>query len=145
MQPDMWTTHLIEIRRDDDGERIGYLRSADDGLWEPLNLLGMPLAEPAERDAAESRVRGYSMPSLIEPMWCRIPRPLTQPITDARQVGDDAWWERVVVVESNSTEATIRPWYPMEEEQTNVVSIQLPAHDVLKFREPKGSEIEKGH
>lgn len=141
MSYNTWTTHLTEIRRDDDTERIGFMRPVDGDLWEPLNLLGMALAEPMDRDAAESRVRGYSMPSLIEPMWCKIPRPLSQPVTDARQVGEDSWWERVVVVESNSNEAVVRPYYPMnEDEQTRTVSIQLPAHDVLKFQEPVGSD-----
>ena len=133
-----WTTSLTEIRRENDTERIGFLRALDGDTWEPLNLLGMSLAEPSDRESAESVVRGYSMPSLIEPMWCRIPRPLTQAVTDARQVGDNSWWERVVVVESDSNEAKVRPYYPMnEDEQTRTVAIQLPAHDVLKFQEPR--------
>lgn len=138
MSSQSWTTHLTEIRRDDDSERIGFLRPVDDDEWEPLNLLGMPLAEPADRDAAENRVRGYSMPSLIEPLWCRIPRPLTDEVTDARQDFEEAWWDRVAVVETSMNEAIVRPYYPMnEEEQTRIVSIQLPADDVLKFKEPR--------
>lgn len=140
MPNEHWKTSLTEIRRDDDSERIGYLRPVDGDQWEQLNLLGMPLAESTNRENAESRVRGYSMPSLIDPMWCRIPRPLKQAVTDSREVGDDAWWERVVVVESNPNDATLRPMYHMNEnEQTQTVSLQLPAHDVLKFQEPRDS------
>lgn len=141
MPSQSWTTDLTEIRRDDDSERIGFLRPIEGDLWEPLNLLGMPLAEPTDSGSAENQVRGYSMPSLIEPLWCKIPRPLVEDLTDARQDFDEARWERVAVVETNSDEAIVRPYYPMsEEEQTRTVSIQLPADDVLKFKEPSGSD-----
>lgn len=136
-----WTTHLTEIRRDDDSERIGFLRPVDDDLWVPLNLLGMPLSEPTNKDRAENTVLESGMPSLMGQLWCKLPRPLQQQVTNARQDFDEAWWERVTVIEITSISATIRPYYPMEEEQTRTVSVQLPAHDVVKFQEPRGSEL----
>lgn len=135
-----WTTNLTEIRREDDGERIGFLRHVDGDEWKPLNLLGMPLSEPSDRDRAEKTVRESSMASLMGQLWCKLPRPLVKEVTDARQDFDEAWWERVQVVEITSSSAAIRPYYPMEEEQTRTVFVQLPAHDVLKFKEPRGSD-----
>lgn len=139
MNNESWTTHLTEIRREEDGERIGYLRPDSDGLWTPLNLLGMPLDACTDQAIAESIVREKGMSSLLGELWCRIPRPLVEEVTDARLTGDDSWWERVTVVEINSMNARVRPYYPLEEEQGRIVSVALPAHDLLKTSEPDES------
>lgn len=135
MSTELWTTNLTEIRRQDDAERIGFLAPSG-GLWAPLNLLGIPLADPSDREQAESTVRERAMSSIVEPYWCRIPRPLTQPRTDARTVDQTEWWDQVLVVEVTERVATLEPKFVMESEQSCLITVSLPASDVLFRNQP---------
>lgn len=130
-----WTTHLAEFRREHDGERIGYLGPLGE-LWTPLNLLGIPLGEASERAAAEHLLLEHAMPSIIEPYWCRIPRPLTSQITDARAVDESEWWDQVLVVEISEATARLKPKNLMESEQSAIITVSLPAADILLRDQP---------
>lgn len=131
-----WRNTLELVTRSDDNERIGYLRQIDEGRWEPLNLLGIPVGDLADQDAALETVRASAMPSLIEPWWCRVPRPLAEPTVDARSVGDDVEWDRMVVAELTADRAMMRPMYAWPEESGKYLAVDLPAADVLHSEHP---------
>lgn len=133
--PQNWTTNLTEFIREEDGERIGYLRLIDD-LWQPLNLLGIPMDEASAREDAERILLERAMTSIIEPYWCKLPRPLADQVTDAREVDPDEWFHQVLVVEVNLQRATLRLKSPFESEQSATIIVALPADDVLFLKQP---------
>lgn len=135
MAASTWRKRLEPVVRPEDEERIGYLRQHDDDRWEPLNLLGIAVGTASTRDDAMSRVHVYAMPSLLEPWWARIPRPLTETI-DARSVGENVEWDRVVVAEVTADRAMMRPMYAWPEESGRYLIVDLPADDVVFEREP---------
>jgi hypothetical protein len=135
-----WRAELDAVTRPEDGERIGYLRRIDATRWEPLNVLGIRIGEPASRETALHRVTGDGMASLSRVWWCRAPRPLTEPIVDARTVDDSEEWERMVVVELTPDCVLMRPVYSWPEEPGHLLAIDLPAHDIVREHEPVGNE-----
>ena len=132
-----WQTGLVSVIRPGDGERIGFLRQLDDAHWEALNLLGIRLGKPGSRDDAERRVTSEAMASLAQPWWCRVPRPLSEPLVDARTVDEAESWDRVVVAEVLPGHALLRPMYAWPEESGHYLRIDLPAADILHDREPR--------
>ena len=130
-----WTHNLIEFIRQDDGERIGYLRPVGD-LWKPLNLLGISLSDRDQRDRAEMILLEKAMPSIVEPYWCKIPRPLTEAVIDARTVDEEEWFHQVLVVEITQSLASLKPKSPFESEQSAIINVRLPADDVLFLQQP---------
>ncbi|HWV23218.1 MAG TPA: hypothetical protein VNZ58_03435 [Thermomicrobiales bacterium] len=136
MESSSWRDNLEMVIRSDDGERIGYLRPESDDRHSPLNLLGIPVGAPAHREEATDAVKTHAMASLINPWWCRATRPLTEPIVDARTVGEDGQWDRMVVAELTPDRALMRPMYAWPEESGCYLAVDLPAVDILFTNEP---------
>ncbi len=57
----------VEYRRRLDGERVGWLASADGGFV-PMSLLGWPLADVSSRDDAEQRLEDEGIGYLAD-VW----------------------------------------------------------------------------
>lgn len=140
MSQSHWRDDLDTVTRPDDGERIGYLRRIDESRWEALNLLGMRLGDPVTREAAWQRVMNDAMASISRPWWCRVSRPLAERSVDARSVGQDEEWHRMVVVELTSDRALMRPMYAFPEESGKFLVVDLPAADVVREHEPADHE-----
>lgn len=130
-----WPEGTTAFIREEDGEKIGYLLPESD-LWVAANLLGIPLGDPVDRDSAESELMANAMASIIEPYWCRIPRPLISDRTDARDVDHSEWFDRVLVVEIGEKVATLKPHHLYESEQSALITVTLPAADVLFMKQP---------
>lgn len=136
MEQTHWRDDLVVIVRPEDGERIGYLRQWDEHRWEPMNLLGVALGEPDSRTGAVRTVTSDAMPSIGGAWWCRAPRPLTEPLLDARAVAETEEWQRMVVVELTPDRALLRPMYAWPEETGRLLEVALPATGVVHMTEP---------
>jgi hypothetical protein len=131
-----WDANLELVRRDADGERVGYLREVSEGHVEPLRLLGMPLGESGSRGDAIQLLREQGLASISQRWWVRAPLPLVELILDARLVDDSADWRMMVVAELTPDRALLRSYYPSPEEAGKYVSVALPAEDVLRADYP---------
>lgn len=92
------------------------------------------MGKPGSRDDAERRVRSEAMASLAQPWWCRVPRPLPEPLVDACNEAES--WDRVVIAEVLPGHALLRPMYAWPEEAGRYLRIDLPADDILHEHEP---------
>lgn len=81
-----------EIRRDDDGALLGFLRPVD-GAWEPLTVFGYPLGEPGTEDDASERIHRSGLEVLMRP-W---------------EFLQDGEWYRCAILEAAFEEIRIRP------------------------------------
>lgn len=59
---------MIEIRRDEDDELLGYVVPAGD-RWQPMTVFQVAMADPTSRDEAEDVVRADGLASLSDPWW----------------------------------------------------------------------------
>ena len=59
------------VRRDHDGELLGFVSSATDGGWRALTVSGAELCAPADRDAALQEVDTTGLAALAERWWFR--------------------------------------------------------------------------
>jgi hypothetical protein len=131
-----WDANLKLVRRDADGERVGYLREIGTGIFEPLSLLGMPLGEGCAREDAVRLLRDQGLASISRTWWVRAPMPLVEPYLDARSVGEDTDWRMMVVAELKPDRALLRSYFPSSEEAGKYVTVALPAGDVLRAEYP---------
>ncbi|GGP89014.1 hypothetical protein [Streptosporangium pseudovulgare] len=83
---------MREIRRDDDGALLGYLRQAGAG-WEPLTVFGYPLGEAGPEDRAAEEVRRSGLEVLMG-HW---------------EFLRDGEWYRCVILEAAAEEVRVRP------------------------------------
>ncbi|MFB9721503.1 hypothetical protein [Planobispora longispora] len=83
---------MREIRRDDDGALVGFVRETDGG-WEPLTVFGYPLGGPCTQEGAREEVRRFGLEVLMRP-W------------EFRQDGE---WYRCVIIEAAAEEVRVRP------------------------------------
>jgi hypothetical protein len=129
--------HWIAFHRPSDGELTGYLDPADDDrVFTPLNLIGHVLGEPGSRAHAESVLADRGLTSLANYWWCLAPRPLPAGGVDLRSPRPDWEWRRVVIVELDKTDCTVRPALPYPEEEDVTLTVTLPADDVLRVGPP---------
>ena len=127
----------IAFHRPSDGELTGYLDPSDgDGHFVPLNLIGHPLGVPGTRTEAESVLGDRGLISLANYWWCLAPRPLPAAGVDLRDPQPDWEWRRVVIVELDRDACTVRPALPYPEEEEVVLTVRLPADDVLRVGPP---------
>jgi hypothetical protein len=61
----------IEVRRDRDGELLGFVEPATDGGWRALTVFGAELSTAVDRDAAIRVVETIGLPALAERWWYR--------------------------------------------------------------------------
>lgn len=131
-----WRASLELVTQPDGYERLGYLRVAESGCWEPLNLLGIPLGEAEDREDAVGVVQSQGLASLNRAWWVRAPMPMVDTRVDARSVGEDVDWRRMVVVELTPDRALLRSEIPWPEESSKLLVVELPATDVLLREHP---------
>lgn len=91
MIPSTWTPHY----RLDDGELIGYLQPAEDGLVVPVTVFGYPLDEACEEWAAEQVLEEVGL-SYLADRW-----QLTIPEGTVRVVITEASPERLVLASAD--------------------------------------------
>ena len=123
------------VIRPDDGEHVGYLAPVGDA-WQPINLLGFPLADATNRDEATETAVRLGLASLNGNWWCRAPLPMAHTEAELRHPQPDWEWRKVVVVELNETTASLRPAIAWPEEQGRTTTISLPATELLRQFEP---------
>ncbi|MDP9860878.1 MULTISPECIES: hypothetical protein [Streptosporangium] len=83
---------MREIRRDDDGALLGFLRPVDGG-WEPLTVFGYPLGGARPEGEAAEEVHRSGLEVLMRP-W---------------EFLEDGEWYRCVILEAAAGEIRIRP------------------------------------
>ncbi|MEU8385574.1 hypothetical protein AB0C32_41275, partial [Streptosporangium sp. NPDC048865] len=59
---------MREIRRDDDGALMGFIRPAGEG-WEPLTVFGYPMGAPSSEEEALEVVHRSGLEVLMRPWW----------------------------------------------------------------------------
>jgi hypothetical protein len=82
MIPAHWEPH----HRDEDGEVLGYLAPAEDGLCVPVTLFGHTLAEPGDADDARATLDSVGLSYLAERWLLTLPEreePVTVNIVEA--------------------------------------------------------------
>ncbi|WP_440086925.1 hypothetical protein [Streptosporangium sp. LJ11] len=107
---------MREIRRDDDGALVGFIRPAGEG-WEPLTVFGYPMGEPSSEEAALEVVHRSGLEVLMRPWWFL----------------EDGEWYRCVIVEAAAGAVRVRPddaGYPRE----NVLAVTLERPGPEMFR-----------
>jgi hypothetical protein len=114
MIPSTWTPH----RRADDGEVVGYLAPAGDGLVVPMSLLGHTLDEPSDEHSATEVLEAAGLSMLAE-AW--------------RYVGDGADL-RVRIVQVTASQVVLKheDFGDMSHDYGDNFSVPLPAADVLQ-------------
>src|SRR5690625_518958 len=120
-----WRDELELVTHPESRERLGYLRSVGGDNWEPLDTLGIPLGDPQNRDAAVEVVRAGGLASLDQVWWVRAPMPMVEIRLDARSVGEEIDWRRMVIVELTPDQALLRSEIPWPEESAKLVSVDL--------------------
>ncbi|MFF5209827.1 hypothetical protein [Streptosporangium sp. NPDC000396] len=83
---------MREIRREDDGALLGFLRPVDGG-WEPLTVFGYPLGEPRSEEDAFEEVHRSGLELLMR-RW---------------EFLEDGEWYRCEILEANAEEVRVRP------------------------------------
>ncbi|MEN3536258.1 hypothetical protein AAH991_14170 [Microbispora sp. ZYX-F-249] len=81
-----------EIRRDDDGALLGYVRR-DGEQWEPLTVFGYPLGAAGPYERAEEEVRRAGL-DVLSGHW---------------EFLEDGEWYRCVILEAADGEVRVRP------------------------------------
>jgi hypothetical protein len=117
----------IAFRRPSDGELTGYLSPVGGDVFVPLNLIGHPLGEPGTRAQSESVLADRGLTSLANYWWVLSPRPFPP---------HDWEWRRIVIVELDKNECTVRPALPYPEEESSIATVALPADDILRVGPP---------
>lgn len=138
MNQSHWRDGLETVTRPGGGERIGYLRRIDESQWEPLNLLGISLGASGSRNEAIQSIHADGLASVDQVWWVRAPTPMVVSRLDARSVDETTDWRRMVVVELTPDRALLRSEIPWPEESSKLVSVDLPAADVLRADDPDG-------
>jgi hypothetical protein len=105
-----------EIRRDDDGALMGFIRPSGEG-WEPLTVFGYPLGKPSSEEEALEVVHRSGLEVLMRPWWFL----------------EDGKWYRCAIVEAATDEVRVHPNdfdYPHE----NVLAVTLERPGPETFR-----------
>lgn len=114
MIPSTWTAH----RRADDGEVVGYLAPAGDGLVVPMSLLGHELADACDEHTAVDVLESAGLSMLAE-AW--------------RYVGDGADLRvRIVQVTPSHVVLKHEDFGDMSHDYGENFSLPLPAGDALQ-------------
>ncbi|GAT65525.1 hypothetical protein PS9374_01158 [Planomonospora sphaerica] len=106
---------MREIRRDDDGALLGFVREADGG-WEPLTVFGYPLGGPRGEEEALEEVRRSGLEKLMRP-W------------EFLQGGE---WYRCVIVEAAAGEVRIRPHDHRYASDLHVLTLERPGPETFR-------------
>ncbi|MEU4829225.1 hypothetical protein [Streptosporangium sp. NPDC023615] len=107
---------MREIRREDDGALLGFVRPSGEG-WEPLTVFGYPLGEPRPEADALEEVHRSGLEALMGP-WLFL---------------EEGEWYRCVIVEAAADAVRVRPTdigYPRE----NVLAVTLERPGPETFR-----------
>ncbi|QNE48110.1 hypothetical protein F1C58_15195 [Glaciihabitans sp. INWT7] len=125
-----------EPRHRADGELVGYLVAAGDGVV-ATSLIGLALAGATSREAAIDLLDTSGLAVLDRPYYARLPNPVPLGGVDAGAPAADWTWRRVVIVESSATRVSIRPAMAYPEELRSLVVIEPPVTGTLRERHPE--------
>lgn len=84
-----------EVRREEDGELLGFMVPTADDAWLPAAVFGSPLGTPTSRDAAGSVLDRLGLEPLADPWLMDREEPGAVPL-------------QVRVVEADPTQVTVR-------------------------------------
>lgn len=116
---------------------MGYLAPGPSPeTFVPLNLIGHPLGDAGTRSHAESVLGDRGLISLANYWWCLAPQRFPETGLDLRAVQPEWEWRRIVIVELDATQASVRPALPYDDEETALAVVTLPADDVLRVGPP---------
>jgi hypothetical protein len=62
---------MIEVRRDEDGELLGFVEPTADGRWRALAVFGAELATAPDQDAAVAEIEAAGLAVLADRWWFR--------------------------------------------------------------------------
>ena len=111
-------TTTITVRRDDDGEVLGYLRPVGEN-WQPMTVFHAELAEPTSREDAEDVLRRDGLSSLSDVWWV--------------ERGPDDWQE-ARIQEARPDRLRIRWADPFVDQPASGVWIDPTVVSVRRFR-----------
>ena len=133
MVPTGWTV----VHRPADGEPVGWLAPAPDGLVRPMDLVGSPAGLPQPAGPATARLADHGLALLAGRRWCRLPDPLPRGVSDAAEPAADWPWRPVLLVEVSPTAVRLRPEWPAPEELGAQARLPVPVGDLL-LADPPG-------
>ncbi|MER7206617.1 hypothetical protein ABZ470_03845 [Streptosporangium sp. NPDC020072] len=106
---------MREIRRDDDGALLGYLRPVGDA-WQPLTVFGYPLGEPRPDEEAAEEVHRSGLSVLGEP-WLFL---------------QEGRWHRCVILEADEREVRVRPTGHDYPHDVYALTLERPGPDTFR-------------
>ncbi|MEU6429053.1 hypothetical protein ABZ860_24415 [Microbispora sp. NPDC046973] len=114
MNPD---TDRREIRRDDDGALLGYVRRAGEE-WEPLTVFGYPIGAAGPYERAEEEVRRAGL-DVLAGQW---------------EFLEDGEWYRCVILEAAAGEVRVRPADHRYPHHLYALTLERPTPETLRPR-----------
>ncbi len=81
MVPTGWTA----VHRPTDGEHVGWLAPARDGLVRPVDLVGSPAGPPQPTGPATAELVDRGLRVLAGRRWCRLRDPLPRGTSDVAE------------------------------------------------------------
>lgn len=129
---DTMTMATHEVRRDSDGELVGYLRDHDGTgqTWQPLTVFSYPLGPAAEYVEAMTAVEDAGLDYLHGPWW-------------VRDRSDDAWY-RCAIVEATRSRIRVQVTDPDYPHDALYRTLDAPDPTVLRKTPPEGAEPASG-
>ena len=107
----------MEVRRDEDGELLGYVEPDGSGGWRSLTVFGGLLGEAGTVDEAVAELKSSGLSSLAETWWYRSP--------------EDGRWVAAVIMEARPGE--VRARVDSLPDPMRVVTITDPAPGELRL------------
>ncbi|MFC4057523.1 hypothetical protein ACFOWE_04420 [Planomonospora corallina] len=106
---------MKEIRRDDDGALLGYIRQVDGG-WQPLTVFGHPLGAPGAEEDASGEVHRTGLDVLMRP-W---------------EFFEGGRWYRCVILEAAADAVRVRPADPDYPGDAYTLVLERPGPNTLR-------------
>jgi hypothetical protein len=121
----------LPVRREDDGELVGYLL-ADDDAFLPMSLLGQPLGAATSADRAADILSAEGLRALDGTWLCLLPDPMPPGNVDASDPGPEWAWRGVLVVEASPTACRVRLAFAEPKEERAHAFLPVPVGRLLR-------------
>ncbi|WP_147944460.1 hypothetical protein [Microbispora sp. CSR-4] len=108
-------TDRHEIRRDDDGALLGYVRRTGGG-WGPLTVFGYPIGPAGPYERAEEEVRRAGL-DVLAGQW---------------EFLEDGEWYRCVILEASAGEVRVRPADHRYPHHRYALTLERPTPETLR-------------
>jgi hypothetical protein len=108
-------TDRHEIRRDDDGALLGYVRRTGEE-WEPLTVFGYPIGAAGPYERAEEEVRRAGL-DVLAGQW---------------EFLEDGEWYRCVILEAAAGEVRVRPADHRYPHHRYALTLERPTPETLR-------------